>query len=128
MAHVHQRFSDDQVKNLLQRYIKKEIERKYIQEILGIKKRRFFALLKQYRRNPKKFSIEYVRKVQTRSIDPQIEKNIIKELTTDKKTISYLSLLCCLSSGTLLIISEKYLLMKEHRNHVWTFKMGRNQT
>jgi hypothetical protein len=87
MAQIHKRFSDDQVKNLLQRYIQKEIERKYIQEMLGIKKRRFFALLKQYRTNPKKFSIEYVRNGQTRSIDPQIEKNIIKELKIDKKAI-----------------------------------------
>jgi hypothetical protein len=87
MAQVHKKFTDDQVKNLLQRYVQKEIERKYIQEILGIKKRRFFALLKQYRTNPKKFSIEYVRNSKTRSIDTTIEKNIIKELKIDKKAI-----------------------------------------
>ena len=87
MAQIHKKLTDDQIKNLLQRYLKKEIERKYIQEILGIKKRRFFALLKEYRHDPEKFSIEYVRRSKSRSIDPGIETNIIKELTIDKKAI-----------------------------------------
>jgi len=87
MVQIHKRFTDDQVKNLMQRYLEKEIERKYIQEILGIKKRRFFILLKQYRDNPQKFSIQFTRKIKTRSIDSRIEKNIIKELKIDKKAI-----------------------------------------
>ena len=29
---LHKRFTDSQVKDLIERYIKKEIERKYIQE------------------------------------------------------------------------------------------------
>ncbi|MHA2086621.1 MAG: hypothetical protein ACXABD_23010 [Candidatus Thorarchaeota archaeon] len=87
MAQIHKKFSDDQVGNLFKRYIHKEVERKYIQEILGIKKRRFFALLKQYRTDPKNFSIQYARKTKTRSIDPRIEKNILKELKIDKKAI-----------------------------------------
>ncbi len=50
MSQVHKRFTPDQVKELLERYTKNEIERKYIQEILGIKKRRFFILLKAVQR------------------------------------------------------------------------------
>lgn len=87
MAQIHKKFTDDQIKNLLERYLKNEIERKYIQEILDIKKRRFFLLLKEYRNAPESFSIEYVRKGKTRSIDPEIETNIIKELTVDRKAI-----------------------------------------
>ena len=87
MAQIHKKFTDDQIKNLFQRYLKKEIERKYVQEILGIKKRRFFILLKQYRNDPESFSIEYVRNSKSRSIDPGIETNIIKELTIDKEAI-----------------------------------------
>ena len=48
MSQVHKRFTPDQVQELLERYSNKEIERKYIQEILGIKKRRFFTLLKEF--------------------------------------------------------------------------------
>jgi hypothetical protein len=51
MAQIHKRFTDDQVKELIERYMKKEIERKYVQEILGIGKARFFALLQYYRDN-----------------------------------------------------------------------------
>ena len=87
MAQIHKKFTNDQIKSLLKRYVQKEIERKYIQEILGIKKRRFFELLKQYRTDPESFSIEYARNSKTRFINPGIEKNIIKELTIDKKAI-----------------------------------------
>ncbi|OIP32104.1 MAG: hypothetical protein COW04_07340 [Deltaproteobacteria bacterium CG12_big_fil_rev_8_21_14_0_65_43_10] len=59
MVQVHKKYTDDQVQNLLGRYLKHEIERKYIQEILGIGKVRFFALLKEYRKNPQCFSIIY---------------------------------------------------------------------
>jgi len=52
MSQLHKRFTSEQVKELLDRYSKDEIERKYIQEILGIKKRRFFVLLKQYKESP----------------------------------------------------------------------------
>ena len=44
MAQLHKKFTDSQVKELIERYLKREIERKYIQQILGIKNRRFFTL------------------------------------------------------------------------------------
>ena len=87
MAQIHKRFTDDQVKKLLQRYLEREIERKYIQEILGVKKARFFRMLKKYRTDPEIFSVQYTRKIKTRSIDATIEKNIIKELKIDKEAI-----------------------------------------
>ena len=42
MEQVHKRFTDQEVRELLARYVTGEIERKYIQEILGIKKRSLF--------------------------------------------------------------------------------------
>jgi len=87
MSQIHKKFTDEQVKELLQRYLKKEIERNYIQEILGIKKARLFILLKQYKTDPAKFSIQYSRTKATRGIDPAIEENILKELQIDKQAI-----------------------------------------
>ena len=87
MGHIHKRFTDSQVKELLQRYLKKEIERKYLQSILGIGKARFFELIRAYRENPDQFSIQYSRSSPTRSIDPIIEQNILKELAIDQKAI-----------------------------------------
>ena len=87
MAQIHKKFTDGQIKELIERYLNKEIERTYIQEILSIKKRRFFVLIKNYRENPEAFSIQYTRKSKTRSIPQSAERNIIKELTLEKKLI-----------------------------------------
>lgn len=88
MAQLHKRFTDEQIKELLSRYVKREIKREYIQEILGIRRRRFFKLVQHYQADPKLFSIQYARKGTTRSIDPMIEKNILKELSIDKGLIA----------------------------------------
>jgi hypothetical protein len=87
MAQIHKKFTDGQIKELIERYLNKEIARTYIQEILGIKKRRFFALVKNYRENPETFSIQYTRRSKTRTIPQSAERNIIKELTIEKKLI-----------------------------------------
>lgn len=87
MKHLHKKFSDSNVKELIQRYLNKEIERKYLQEILGIKKARFFELLKKYRENPENFSISYSRKKPTNKISKLIEENILKELSIEKQLI-----------------------------------------
>ena len=87
MAQLHKKFTDSQVKEMLQRYLNREIERPYIQQILGIGKTRFFALLKSYQADAANFSIQYRRQTKTRSIAPAIEKNILKELAIEKQLI-----------------------------------------
>ncbi len=86
MSQLHKNFTTEQVKDLLQRYLDKKIERKYIQEILRIKKRQFFKLLKEFRNDPQSFSVDYARKSPKR-ISVEVEKNIIKELKIDKGII-----------------------------------------
>jgi hypothetical protein len=86
MSQLHKRFSSDQVKQLLERYVKNEVERKYVQEILGIRKRRFFILLKQYKQNPEHFAIQYQRATPSR-LSPDLEHNILNELSIEKKII-----------------------------------------
>lgn len=87
MEQLHKRFTDDQVKDMIRRYINQEIERKYIQSVLGISKSHFFRLVGEYRDNPENFSIQYAREAPTRGIDPEIEDNILRELAVDKKSI-----------------------------------------
>ena len=84
---LHKRFADEQIKSLFERYLFKEIELKYLLEILGIKRRRFFELLKEYRNDPDSFSFSYHRKRVTRKIDKEIEENIVKELSLEKRLI-----------------------------------------
>ena len=87
MSQLHKRFTSDQVQELLERYLNKEGERKYIQETLGISRRRFFMLLKQYREDPSHFTIQYHRTAPPRSISAEIEQNILKELAIEKRII-----------------------------------------
>jgi hypothetical protein len=54
---------------------------------MGIKKRRFFILVGQCKKDPANFSIQYMRRIKTRAIDPVIESNIMKELEIDKNII-----------------------------------------
>lgn len=87
MEQLHKRFTDGQVKDMIRHYINQEVERKYIQSMLGISKSYFFRLVGEYRDDPEKFSIQYSRQTPTRGIDPEIEDNILKELAVDKKSI-----------------------------------------
>ncbi len=86
MSQLHKRFSSDELKKLFDRYLRNEVERKYIQDILEIKKRRFFMLLKQYKENPTEFTIQYQRTTPPR-ISKDIEHNIVKELSIEKGII-----------------------------------------
>ena len=81
---IHKKFSDSQVKSLIESYLAKEIELSYILSILGIKRSRFFAILKSYRQNPSSFSIEYARNTPNRKLSSQAEDDIIAELLVEK--------------------------------------------
>ena len=83
---LHKKFTDEAVKSLLDKYLAKEIKVNYVLEILGIKKVRFFQLLKEYRTDPNGFSISYRRKTGNR-INDEVEKNILKELAFEKSRI-----------------------------------------
>ena len=86
MSHLHKWFTSDRVKELLERYSKREIVRTYIQEILRIGRSRFFMLFKQYTEDPQHFTIQYERNTPPR-ISKDIEQNILKELTIEKEII-----------------------------------------
>jgi len=87
MAQLHKKFTDSQVKDLFSRYLKSEIKRVYIQEVLGIQRRRFCQLIKRYQQDPATFTIQYARHSPTRCLAPAIERNILKELTAEKRLI-----------------------------------------
>jgi hypothetical protein len=87
LVQLHKKFTDNQVKELIEKYLKKEVGRRYLQEILGIGKTRFFVLLASYQKNPLEFSIQYARKQKTRQISYDIEENILKELVVEKRLI-----------------------------------------
>lgn len=87
MPQLHKRFTNDQVIELLQKYLAGLIDHPYIQEILRVKRRRFFSLLKQFKENPSTFSILPLPKKTSKKISPHIEANILKELLIEKEMI-----------------------------------------
>ena len=87
MAQIHKWFSDVQIKDLIERYMTKELERVHIHKIQEIGKTPFFALVKKYRANPQSFSVQYPQKQPARKISKEIENTIIKELQIEKTLI-----------------------------------------
>jgi hypothetical protein len=86
MDQLHRRFSDEQVKVLLQSYYQGKIARADLQEMLGVEKTRFFALLKSYRQNPETFSIAYVRTTPPR-LSAQVESEIEHALLQERQIV-----------------------------------------
>ena len=86
MDQMHRRFTAEQVQVLLKGYCQGMLGRATIEEILGIGKTRFFALLKQYRHDPSRLCLSYRRETPTR-ISARVEKEIEKELTVEKNLI-----------------------------------------
>ena len=98
MEQLHKRFTDEQVKLLLQRYCEGLLDRTTVEEVLGVGKTRFFALLKQYRLNPEGFSLAYRRETHTRlpawveeeiEYELMLEKNLIDDSTLPITTFNY---------------------------------------
>ena len=83
MGQLHKSFTDEQIKVLLQTYCQGKMRRADIQEILGIGKTRFYALLKSYRQAPETFSIAYQRKSPAK-LSPEVEAAIEKALLREK--------------------------------------------
>ncbi len=86
MDQIHKRYTVEQVKMLLQSYGKGSISRREVEEILQIKKTRFFALLKEYRRNADMFSIAYQRETHGR-LSAEAEAAIARELLQEKELV-----------------------------------------
>ncbi len=86
MNQLHKRFGDDQVKVLLGGYCQGVLERDEVQEILGIGKTRFFALLKEYRQDPEAFSVAYERYSPGR-LSTAVEEEIEWELRREKEIV-----------------------------------------
>jgi transposase len=90
VTHLHKRFTDDQVKVLLKGYCQGLLKRAEVQEMLGIGKTRFFALVKEYRNAPEAFSVAYERHTPGRlpaAVEVEIERELLREkaIVEDKR-------------------------------------------
>ena len=86
MSQIHRRFTDEQVKVLLQGYCQGQLARTDLQDLLGIGKSRFFALLKAYRQNPEGFTTAYRRSTPAK-LSPEAEDAIRAALLREKAIV-----------------------------------------
>ena len=86
MDQLHKRFSNEQVKLLLQGYVQGRLARAEVEGILQINKTRFFALVKEYRQAPDTFSLDYQRETPAR-LSTEVEGAIAKELLREKELV-----------------------------------------
>lgn len=86
MEQLHRRFTDDQIKVLLQGYCQGTLSRGEVQEMLCISKTRFFALLNQYRQDVDGFTLRYQRHTPPR-LSAEVEVAIQRELLRDKALV-----------------------------------------
>src|ERR1700722_10490372 len=86
--HLHKRLSEEQVKAVLESYLMGEIAVPAVLENLGLKRSRFFLLLKAYKENPDSFSTLPPKKENAYlKISKEAEKLIIHELKKEKQLI-----------------------------------------
>jgi len=62
------------------------MSRAQVQEMLGVGKTRFFALMKSYRQDPDSFSIAYERSTPAR-LSAEVEAEIEKDLLEEKEIV-----------------------------------------
>ncbi len=86
MGQLHKRFTDEQVRVLFQGYLQGQLSRADLQEMMGISKTRFFALLKRYRQEPTSFSLAYRRSMPGR-LSAAVEAEIELALRREKEIV-----------------------------------------
>ena len=86
MPQLHKKFSDEQVKAILKNYLDGQMTREHAQDLLGISKSRFFAVLRMYRTDPAGMSIVYHRKSPER-IGAEVDQLIRQELGRERALV-----------------------------------------
>lgn len=82
MSHIHRRFGEEQVRVLLQGYCQGQLRRTDVQDLLGVGRSRFFALLKVYRQDPEGFTVAYQRQTPPKlsaEVEAEIERALLQE-------------------------------------------------
>jgi len=84
---IHRRFTDDQVKLLLDLYLNKTITLQQALQQLECSKGRFYQIFKAYRNAPESFTIAYARNEPQHRLPKEVNEVIREELEGDRKLI-----------------------------------------
>lgn len=86
-AQLHQRLTDAQVKDILQKYEEGILTGTDAARYLDVGRTRFYQLVRAHAESRRRFSIAYGRTTSNHRIDSAIEKHILKELAFEKEKI-----------------------------------------
>ncbi len=84
---VHKRLIDEQVKMVVDRFIRKELSSEQAMQLLGLKRSQFFEWVRRYRESEAAFTIQYHREGKSRGVRPVVERRILQELKAEKALI-----------------------------------------
>ncbi|MCD6134632.1 MAG: hypothetical protein J7J25_03845 [Candidatus Omnitrophica bacterium] len=79
MAQLHKEFTNSQAKELMERYLQKEVKRTYLQEILGIKKDDFVPWLDGTVKTLINSLFNTKERKNPRTLDQKTENNILRD-------------------------------------------------
>jgi len=85
---LHKRFTDEQVKLILELYLKKVVSLQQALQQLGCSEQRFYQLLRAYRRSPEEFTIAYGRNKPNRRLPEEVDRAIREQLKIDRQLIA----------------------------------------
>jgi len=86
-SQIHRRFTDDQVKLLLELYAKKAIPLEQVLQQLECSRSRFYQILKAYRYDQGEFTVAYGRNYPQHRLSKKMERAIREELEMDRQLI-----------------------------------------
>lgn len=86
MGQIHKRFTDDQIRAILRGYCERRLTCQEVLEILQVRRRRFFRLLKSFRSDPLTFSLQYRRETPGR-ISTKVDSSIRQELKREQELV-----------------------------------------
>lgn len=84
---LHKRFIEDQVKDIVTKYIEKKVRAKEACRYLGVGRTRLHQLVKAYQSNPQKPVVGYKRTVSSHVVKQSIKEHILVELSFEKEKI-----------------------------------------
>ncbi len=84
---LHKRFTNDQVRDIVGKYVQKQIRAKEASKYLGIGRTRFYQLTTTYRQDPNKLTLIYHRTIPTREVKQSVKGHILTELKFEKEKI-----------------------------------------
>lgn len=84
---LHKRFTPEQVKDIVGKFVKKQLRAKEASRYLGIGRTRLHSLVTAYRQDEMSLDLAYKRKTPPHTLKPSIREHILKELAFEKEKI-----------------------------------------